>query len=815
MTTAGTKLYYYYPSIAAGYVLPTSVSDPESAATDEANMYDNDFDTFGYFTAANKYLTFTHTSAACSKIKIKASGHLFYTDVVDSRYNPNISVDVYTASSWVNVYSGTVTNATIVELSFTQQTAVSAFRIKVNGSCYYNSSGDYNVTEIYEIQPYLLPEWLEEASKIEVHSEDSLAGRSRTLTAIISNPKNTKDSTYTPYIKAKLVEKRSAQTIFSGRLEFSQNIYHNDYGPVLQIIARDYAQSFFNRIVNTDYSGTPYKRSELIAQIISDYAYPGTLTTNIDASGSSETVKMNYAKSNKTVIEIFSQLAKEDPWDDVISGYGYDFYVDDDQVFQYFKRGSKAANLTVAFGISSTMQMLSNYAFSDEPREFYTRATVRGNNNLGGEVSAIAVNYVLESSYQIIKEVTDYVYGSNMNSSEMFTICTTRANSLLNTGKVVVTRGVCQIVGYPIYGSSNTPVRVGEKVNVWIPPKNISAEYLLLDVKYDELPGFATLELVNSFDGKSYSDYSFESVMRQLNRGTNIELNSAKIGDLIVGTAQIGECSITKLTAGNLNVVGTIGVGGSWTTGSSGDTRIVIDNTQIAGYNSVTKEFSISATTGKGEFGAGTGTIGEHGIRIDDSISPGVAYIEVAENASEYRTIRIFGGALALYYQSSPELSVRSDRSGLAFTVQSGQFFSFYSAGANGPVNINLQSGTTMTGLSEPTNDNDAATKNYVDAHGATLTSTARTSFNAIDTILRASTTALIVVVSVKHVAPGSVSFKMDTTSALTVTVGNSLSTVATEMGDTITAVVPPNWYWGVMSSSFGGVVNGSIFELG
>jgi hypothetical protein len=400
-------------------------------------------------------------------------------------------------------------------------------------------------------------QWIEETSKLRVTVEDSLAGRARLLTAEIADPKNLKNAVYTPYVKIILAEKRSGDNVFSGRLESSDSTYSPETGRSIKITVKDYAQAFFDRIIDTDYSGTPRSRSALIAQIIADYAFPGTLTTNIEASGSTRTVKMNYNKSGKTVLQAISALAEEDPWDNTPTGYGYDFIVDDDQVFQYFKRGSKAANLTVAYGASTTANtkaMLPNYSFSEEPREIITRVTVRGNDNTGSLVTATAIDRTLESAYSVIKQKFDYVYGSNMTSSEMFVVCTDRANALLKQDQVVLTRGVCQVVGYPTYGASNAVVRVGELVHVQLPPQNISSDYLLIGVKYEEMPGLATLEMISSVTGKSYSKYTLDSVLKSLHEGEDVSLNSAKIGDLVVGTAQIGDASITNAKIANLAV---------------------------------------------------------------------------------------------------------------------------------------------------------------------------------------------------------------------------------------------------------------------
>jgi len=115
-------------------------------------------------------------------------------------------------------------------------------------------------------------------------------------------------------------------------------------------------------------------------------------------------------------------------------------------------------------------------------------------------------------------------------------------------------------------------------------------------------------------------------------------VSTAEIANAAVTNAKINDCSITKLTAGNLNVTGTIASTGKFITAASPNPRIEITQTLIAGYSdATTKQFYLQASDGKAYFGAGACTLDSEGITLKgqkltlqqvDGTGTGTIYIE-------------------------------------------------------------------------------------------------------------------------------------------------------------------------------------------
>ncbi len=102
----------------------------------------------------------------------------------------------------------------------------------------------------------------------------------------------------------------------------------------------------------------------------------------------------------------------------------------------------------------------------------------------------------------------------------------------------------------------------------------------------------------------------------------DLSVTTAKINTLAVTDAKISTCSIGKLTAGDLSVVGTIVSGGKFVTGVSPNPRIEISPTAITGYSdATTAQFYLSATDGKAYCGAGAITFSSSGLTLDSAIS--------------------------------------------------------------------------------------------------------------------------------------------------------------------------------------------------
>lgn len=97
--------------------------------------------------------------------------------------------------------------------------------------------------------------WTEETAKLKITINDTIAGRTRLMTAVISNQKNSKEADYPQYRRVKVVEKRTGLIIFKGRVEVSDPSYSNSYGQILTVTARDYSAELFEQKVNRNYGG--------------------------------------------------------------------------------------------------------------------------------------------------------------------------------------------------------------------------------------------------------------------------------------------------------------------------------------------------------------------------------------------------------------------------------------------------------------------------------------------------------------------------------------------------------------------------------
>jgi hypothetical protein len=281
-----------------------------------------------------------------------------------------------------------------------------------------------------------------------------------------------------------------------------------------------------------------------------------------------------------------------------IPGYGYDYYVDDNQKFHYFRRGSSPSGGALASGLiisltdsagNYTRKMQYDYSLSEQPKEIVTRVTSKGTSSDGTTVSYTATNTTLETTYGITKEKVDYVWGSNLSSVDLTTYCTSRAKALLTQTSTDIYRGTVKINKYPYFNrSTNTLVRAGDVVRLKISPKSVDADYVILEVRYEEPDGFSIIEVVSDVYGRSLSPMDAVSQLKSMKLGEDSIIPSARIIDLVVDNAKIGSCSIDKLTVGTLDVVGTIG-SGEWTTGTG--SRVVFDTDGISGVSQYTLLF--------------------------------------------------------------------------------------------------------------------------------------------------------------------------------------------------------------------------------
>lgn len=238
----------------------------------------------------------------------------------------------------------------------------------------------------------------------------------------------------------------------------------------------------------------------------------------------------------------------------VMRANAYDFYLDEGKVLQYFRRGSRpsggaASNgLTIALQEDPTSQkvrMLGNYSFNESPKEIITRVTVRGTDSNGDQISHTEINSDLESSIGYRKEKIDIVYGTS-SASEL----ENRAKALLHQpmGGTII-RGKVSVVGYPRYALANPGsievLKPGELVHIHNSNKNINEDYLVLKITYREPANIATLDLIKGILGWGFPPHELEAFIETLKSGFSI--SSAKIGDLVVGNAQIMNLEASKV----------------------------------------------------------------------------------------------------------------------------------------------------------------------------------------------------------------------------------------------------------------------------
>jgi hypothetical protein len=234
-----------------------------------------------------------------------------------------------------------------------------------------------------------------------------------------------------------------------------------------------------------------------------------------------------------------------------IRGCGYDYYVDNHQIFNYFRRssipqyGPEHNGLTISLNVAESdtvKSMLSDYSFTDQPVEIMTRVTVRGNANDGSLQTYTAIDENLEAAYGLVKEEIEYVWGKDFTPADLLEYVTNRANALLTYKSGTTIRGKLKITGYPMYNT--TPIHAGDMVHIICPPKNIDTDFLVLGIKYEEAPGLTTMDVVSNIYGRGYSPFDVTTVIQGLRNGDDVSISSARINDLVVGSARIGTAAI-------------------------------------------------------------------------------------------------------------------------------------------------------------------------------------------------------------------------------------------------------------------------------
>ncbi len=345
--------------------------------------------------------------------------------------------------------------------------------------------------------------WEKETARIKITLSDLISGRARLAEIIISNPKNTRDSTYTIFKRIKLVDFVTNQIIFLGRVVTSNSGWDSDYGLVLNISSYDYMYEFIARFCTTNFN-TPIKRADMIGQLVTDYSTSGTVAKIISAT-STDLIMRDYSTSSKKVSQVMEEIAIEDsPGSDV----GCDYRVDDSDtpIFSYFIRGANPAGGAAVNGLTISLtdtagnqvkRMLSDYNFSFQPKDIITKVICRGEDSNGNKLEASAIAAGLESTYGIRTEYIDIVYGATTQD-----YLDTRAAELLKVYGKTIKRGACSIVGFPVYKIGNIyyTVRAGDLVHIHNTLQSVNQDYLVVGIKYEEPPVITKFELLDISD---------------------------------------------------------------------------------------------------------------------------------------------------------------------------------------------------------------------------------------------------------------------------------------------------------------------------
>lgn len=280
---------------------------------------------------------------------------------------------------------------------------------------------------------------------------------------------------------------------------------------------------------------------------------------------------------------------------EAIRGCGYDFYVDDDQVFNYFRRGSRKKNFTAQFKLTSetayARAMMHNYSFSEQAKELITRVTCRGHDASATPVSYTAINSDLESKLKITKEKIEYVWGKEMTTSQLTTYVTNRAKALLTqyggtsgTGAAIF-RGSLNVLRYPYCsGASWDTIRVGDMIRVTNSQRDIDEDMLVTEIIYQEPEMESKISVLSASWGKGYSPFDLTSVLDSLRLGQDVTISQARINDLVVNEAFINSLNAEKLVFNSASG-GELVVGGinTWGTTLIQPGRIVISGAVTLG----------------------------------------------------------------------------------------------------------------------------------------------------------------------------------------------------------------------------------------
>ena len=231
-----------------------------------------------------------------------------------------------------------------------------------------------------------------------------------------------------------------------------------------------------------------------------------------------------------------------------IVGYGYDYFIDYNKNFYYFRKGARpiytdvgsGKYLTIALRVAETSlikNMLSNFNFSDQPTEIYTKAVVRGVCKDGREVVKSYENTVLRDLYKINKIKDESVYNAqDMTFTELETYTLNRATAIITQQfSNQIQRGEVSIVEYPIYGASCKVVRAGEMIKIINSISGVSYFYTVQEISYKEPSCITTLKVLRNVYGKGFGAQSNFTILQSLAQGDYVTPNASKIRDNLMG----------------------------------------------------------------------------------------------------------------------------------------------------------------------------------------------------------------------------------------------------------------------------------------
>jgi hypothetical protein len=339
-------------------------------------------------------------------------------------------------------------------------------------------------------------------------------------------------------------------------------------------------------------------------------------------------------------------------------GVGFNYYIDEDGVFQYFRKGSKPVGGPVAAGLTISLnategnqqrQMLANYEFTSQPKEIITRVYVKGTAaDTGNIVSASACNSALETQLNTIKEKWDFISGSGMNTAELTTYAQNRANSLLYASSSTVNRGAVSVVRYPYYtiGGVTSLLRAGDLIHATCAITGVNTDYEVVDIEYTEPNVSARLNLISPSAGRGQEADDMSNIINRLKDGDDSVIPSARIGDLIAK-----HITANEILAGDIVVDIGLGTGGTihsanYNPGVSG---WIIDNDGSAEFQDVIVRGTIQAGQYLNVSGGGI-LAGASAIVLNSS---GIGIIGDGTNSASTARIRFANTSAGLYSNNS------------------------------------------------------------------------------------------------------------------------------------------------------------------